>query len=95
MPAIRPEAVSNFIRLSYEVAAAVVAFVSEHGAVDALLSAIVDELSPHKARISYFGTKYNFLARADEQFTFAPVLIVVCAVVSFVQRQTIYIAVFC
>jgi hypothetical protein len=55
MPAISPERISDCIRLSNEIAASLLRFVSEHGAIDSALplscsfvNAAVDELSPNK-----------------------------------------------
>lgn len=56
MPAIRPEAISNRIRLTYKVRAATCFLVAEGGAVDAVLpltgsdvDAVIFELPPDEA----------------------------------------------
>lgn len=93
MPAIRPEAISNFIRLAYEVAAPVAAFVAEYGTVDSLLAAVVVEVSPHKARISFLCSQHHLFARPNKQLARAAILVPIGAVVPFVQLKAICIAV--
>ena len=71
------------------------AFVSEHGAVDALLSAVVDELSPNKEGVGISGAQDDMLAGADELAWPAAVLVVIFAVVSLIEFQARNIAVLC
>lgn len=66
MPAIRPEAISNCIRLPNEVAGPVPRLVPEDGAIGSLLSAIVEELPPHEESISVFGSQDDLFSWADE-----------------------------
>jgi hypothetical protein len=89
MPAIRPEAISNRIRLTYEVRGSVRAFVSEHGAVDTVLSAVVDEVAPNKEGVSALGSQDEFFAWADEQFALPSVLVLVGRIVSFIEGEAV------
>lgn len=84
MPATRPEAISNRIRLTYEGAGSVRAFVSEYGAIDSVLSAVIDELSPHEEGVSCAGAEYNFLAGPHEQFCVPPICIDVSRIVALI-----------
>ena len=93
MPAIRPEAISNLVRLSYEFAASVMAFVTEHRAIDSALSTVVDEPSPHEHGVSVVCSQHNLFTRSDEQLSFAPVRVAVCAVVPFIEFKAITVSV--
>lgn len=93
MPAIRPEAISNLVRLSYEFAASVLAFVPEHRAIDSALSTVVDEPPPHEHGISVFGSQHNLFTRSDEQLAFAPVRVAVCAVMPLVEFKAITVSI--
>jgi hypothetical protein len=66
MPAIRPEAISNLIRLAYEARAAMARFVPEDRAVDPVLAAVIDEDSPDEEGISSFGSEHNLFSGPDE-----------------------------
>lgn len=72
MPQTRPAEISDGVSLSDKVGAAVLGFVSEHGAVDALLSAAVDESAPNKEGISFPSAQTDIFARTDELFSSAP-----------------------
>jgi hypothetical protein len=84
MPAIRPEDISNRIRLLNERRAAGAAFVSEHGAVDSFLPAVVDELPPDEQGICSLGSQDNFLSGANEQLSLSPIGVSVCGVVPLI-----------
>ena len=94
MPAIRPEAISNFIRLAYEFRALVWAFVSENGAVDSSLPAVVDELPPDKQGICVGGSQDDLLTGADKLSAPASISIFVATVMTFVEGKAIFIPVF-
>ncbi len=81
MPAMRPQAISNRIRLSNEVAAPVLALVSEDGAVDSVLSAVINELSPDPNSVGGDCSEHPLLAGANEQDALPTVSVVVGAVV--------------
>jgi hypothetical protein len=66
MPAIRPEAISNLIRLSYERRTAPARLVAEDGAVDPVLSAVVDEDAPDEEGIGVLGSQHDLFARTNE-----------------------------
>ena len=73
MPQIRPEDISNRIRLANELGTAPCGLVPKDRAVDPdlalsgpLVSAVVDKLPPHEARIGRFSSKHDLFARADE-----------------------------
>lgn len=100
MPAIRPEAISNRVRLADKVRAAMRRLVSEHGAVDtvlplsgALVDAIVDEVSPHPNSISGGGSEYPLLAGADKQDALPTVSVFVGAVVPLVHVEAVKVAI--
>jgi len=95
MPATRPEPISNRIRLAYEFAAAVPAFVSEHSAVDSALPAVIEESAPHKQRIARVCSEHNLFAWADEQSPLSAVSVLVCAVMPVVEFKAVKIAILC
>jgi hypothetical protein len=66
MPAIRPEDISNLIRLTYEARAAAARLVPEDRAVDTVLPAIVFEYSPDEEGISCSGSEHDFLPGPDK-----------------------------
>jgi hypothetical protein len=73
MPAIRPEDISNRIRLAYKVRAAVRRLVAEHGTVDSFLpfsgsevDAVVNEVPPDPNSVGVSGSEDPLLAGADE-----------------------------
>jgi hypothetical protein len=91
---MRPEAISNRVRLSNEARAAMRRLVAEDGAVDAALATVVDELSPHEASVSILAPEDDFLAGANEQLSFSSVCVLACGVVSLIQFQAVFIAIF-
>src|SRR5262245_31255257 len=100
MPAMRPEAISNCIRLANECGAAPAAFVAERGAVDAVLpfsgalvSAIVNELAPDEEGIAVERAEHDLFARADELPSSAAVSIAVGGIVALIHLQASSIAV--
>jgi hypothetical protein len=95
MPAIRPEAISNRVRLSYEIRAAIRSFIAEDGTVNALLSAVVDELSPDKHGVGALGSKHDLFSWPNELSALSSVGVSVGAVMSFVQFKAITISVLC
>lgn len=97
MPAIRPEAISNCVRLAYKSRALVLRLVTEDGAVDALLPTVVDELAPNEHGIASLGSQYNFFARADELIvvSLTAVCVSISRVVAFIEFCAIKITVFC
>ena len=84
MPFTRPAEISNGVSLSDKVGRSEAAFVSEHGAVDALLAAVVDELSPDEHGVSVSGAKNDVLAGANELDPLATVSIFVGAIMSLI-----------
>jgi hypothetical protein len=95
MPFTRPRAISNGVSLSDKVATAVSPwrFVSEDGAVDANLAAIVDELSPNKHGVSVPGSEHDVLAGADKLAALSPVLVVIAAVMPLIEFEARPVAV--
>ena len=69
------------------------AFVSENGTVDALLSAIVDELAPDEHGVALQRPQHEFFAGANEQFSPAPIGVSVRAVVPLVEREAIKVTI--
>lgn len=95
MPAIRPEAISNRVRLSYEIRAAIARLVAEDRAVDSVLPAIVDEDSPHEHGIGALSSQHNLLAWTDELIIVAgsAVGVSVSRVVAFIEFGAVNVAV--
>jgi hypothetical protein len=58
--------------------------VPEDGAVDADLSAVIDELSPNKEGVSVSGSERDRLPRPDELRTLAAIPIPITGVVPFI-----------
>ena len=87
MPFTRPAEISNGVSLSDKVGRSEAAFVSEHGAVDALLPGIVDKLSPNKHGVAISGSKHDMLTGTDKLTALSSVLIFIAAVVPFVELQ--------
>lgn len=93
MPAIRPEAVSNCVRLAYEFAAEMRAFVAEDSAVDTLLSTVIYEFSPRETCVTLLGPEDNLLPRANEEFPLLLALTVISRVVALIHVKAGSIAV--
>jgi hypothetical protein len=93
MPAMRPEAVSNCVRLAYEFAAKVRAFVTEDSAVDALLSTVIYEFSPGETCVTLLGPEDYFLPRADEELPLLLTFTVIGRVVALIHSKAGLIAV--
>lgn len=94
MPAIRPEAISNCIRLTYEFRAAVRGFVTEDSAVDPFLrlsrpfvDALVDEFAPDPSRITFLRSQDDLGPRPAKQLAPAAVTVLVRRVVALVERE--------
>lgn len=95
MPAIRPEAISNRIRLAYEFATKVWAFVSENGAVDSALAAVINEPSPSEQGICVDGSENDFFTGADENFSFSAIRILVAAVMPLIEFKAVNVSILC
>jgi hypothetical protein len=85
VPFTRPRAISNGVSLSDKVGRSEAAFVSEDGAVDALLAGIVDELSPNEHGVSIPGSEHNVLSGADELASLSTVSIIIATVMPLVE----------
>jgi len=94
VPLTRPAEISDGVSLSDKLGRSDFAFVSEDGAVDALLPAIVDEFSPDKHGISVACSKNNVFSWSDELKALSSVLVVIAAVVPFVEGETTLVSVF-
>lgn len=97
MPAIRPERISNCVRLAYEIRAAVLRLIAEDRAIDAVLSAIVDEDTPDEERISALGSEHDLFTGADELVAVAgsPIGVSIARVVALVESDAIDVSVLC
>lgn len=100
MPATRPEAISNRIRLTNKARALARPLVAERRAIDAVLwlasslvDAVVDKLAPDEERVERLGSEYPLFAGADEQAARAPVGVAVRRVVPLVESQAVNIAI--
>lgn len=95
MPATRPAAISNRVRLANKVRAPRCGFVPEGGTVDSVLpltgslvNAIVDELAPYEEGIAAETAEHNRRAGTDELLARAAIGVAVGAVVPLVERET-------
>ncbi len=93
MPATRPEAISNRIRLAYEFAAEVSAFIAEHCTVDALLATVVFESSPYEHGVSFGGTEDDLFPWPGEQDPASSVFVLISRVVSFIEFKAIKVTI--
>ena len=93
MPAMRPEAISNRVRLAYEVRAAVRALVSEYGAVNSVLPAVVDKSAPDEAGVSGCSAEHNLFAWAAEQLARSPVRVSVRRVVPLIEFEAVKVSI--
>lgn len=69
------------------------AFIAEDGAIDALLSAIVDKLSPNKHGVSVSCTEDDVLAGANELTSFSAVSVSVRAVMALIEFHACFVAI--
>jgi hypothetical protein len=90
VPLTRPAEISNGVSLSDKLTGAVSlrGFVSEYSAVDALLSAVVDELPPNKHGVAVPGSQDNVLTGADELASLAAIPVTVGAIVPAIEGET-------
>lgn len=95
MPAIRPEAISNRIRLAYEFRALMRGFVAENRAVDPALAAGIEEPSPDEKRIGRLCAEDDFLARSGEDPAPPAVAVLTGRVVPLVEREAVTVAILC
>lgn len=75
MPLTRPAEISDGVSLSDKLTRLVRAFVAEHGAVDALLPAVVDEFSPHENSVRCRGAEDDVFSGSDELTSLASISI--------------------
>lgn len=94
MPLTRPDVISDCVSLSDKLGRSRGALVPEYRAVDALLTAGIDELSPNKKRVCSIGSEDNFLARASKQNSSPAVSVSICGVVPLVEFEAGHVAVF-
>lgn len=92
MPAIRPEDISNLIRLAYKTRALMARLIAEYRAVDTLLATVVMEVSPDEEGISSFGSQHDLFPRSDELESLASICILSCGVMAFIKLEAIEIA---
>ena len=85
MPFTRPAEISNGVSLSDKVGRSEAAFVSEHGAVDALLAGIVDELPPNKHGVSVSGPQNDVFSGSNKLTALSSVSIVITTVMPLVE----------
>ena len=93
MPFTRPREISDRISLSDKLGREEVTFVSEDGAVDSVLPAVIDELAPNKERVSVAGSKDDVLTGPDELGLSTPIFVCAPGIVSFIERKAGRIAV--
>lgn len=67
-------------------------FIAKDGAVDTLLSAVIDELSPNKHGITASGSEDNLLSWSDELDLAPAVLVLAARIVSLVHGEACSVA---
>ncbi len=87
MPFTRPAVISDCVSLSDKDGGRDRTFVAEGGAIDALLSAVVNELPPDKESVGASCAENKFLAGADELVSLPAVLVSIGAVMPLVQGE--------
>jgi hypothetical protein len=85
MPFTRPAEISNGVSLSDKVGRSDATFVSEHGAVDALLAGIIDKLSPNKHGIGVSGSEHDMLTGSNKLTSFSSVSVIIATVMPLVE----------
>lgn len=97
MPFTRPAEISNGVSLSDKVAGTIAGrrFVSEDGAIDASLSAVVDEFAPDEHGVSVAGSENNVFSWPDKLAALPSVFVLVGAVVSLIEFKATLVAVLC
>lgn len=95
MPATRPEAISNRIRLTYEARAAERPFVPEDGTVNSFLAAVIDKVPPDEHGVSWGGSEDNLLSRPDKELSQSSVGVMPAGVMSLVHLKTVQISIHC
>jgi len=100
MPLIRPDAISDRIRLSDKFRTEMAALVAEGSAVDAHLSlagsgvdAVIEEAAPDEEGVTVEGPQDKFLSWPDEQQSLSSVAVVADRVVAFVHREAVTVTV--
>jgi hypothetical protein len=61
--------------------------VAEDGAVDALLSAVVVELSPNKESIGKSSSQHDFFSRSSEEHASSAVSVAVAGIVPLIELE--------
>lgn len=95
MPAIRPEAISNRIRLTYEFRALIWAFVPEHGTVDSLLAAVINELAPSEYGVCSLCSEQDLFSGSEHFLTLASVRISVAAIMPLIEFNAVKVSILC
>ena len=86
--------ISDCVSLSDKLTRRMRAFVPEHGAVDALLSAVINEPAPDKKSVRSHGSENDALSGANELRAFPAIFVMVAGVVSLVQCNAGNITIF-
>jgi hypothetical protein len=84
MPAIRPDSISDRVSLSDKLGRGVRRLVAEEGAVDTLLSAVVDKFPPGPACIACVSSKDEFFSRPNKLESGSVVGVFVTGVMSLI-----------
>lgn len=77
MPLTRPDVISDRVSLSDKLTRKVRTLVPEDGAIDALLSAVINEPSPSENRICSLGAEHDFFTGSDKLHPLSAILIVI------------------
>jgi hypothetical protein len=77
MPLTRPDVISDSVSLSDKLTRLVRTLIAEEGAVDAMLSAGVDELAPNKGSSGIGRTEHDFLPRSCKELPHSSISVVV------------------
>lgn len=69
------------------------ALVSENGAVDSILPAVVDEVAPHEQGVGVVGSQHDLFPGADELVSGSPISVSVAGVMPLIECETFLVAV--
>ncbi len=87
--------ISDRVSLSDKLRREIGPFISEDGAVDAVLSAVVDKIAPDEKGVGCVCSEHDGLARPDELASASTVSISVAGIMSLIEREAGYVPVLC
>jgi hypothetical protein len=87
MPFTRPDEISDCVSLSDKLGREDRTLVAEHGAVDSLLAAGVDEFSPNKERVCISCAEDDLFSWTGEEVSLPAVPVAVARVMALIEFQ--------